>query len=643
MTLFYPIKGRKYYYFIVDCIIIAGSLLLSYIIRFYPDLSTYSHLLNKKYFFSIVPSYILSFYLFQIYRIMWAYSNINDVYRLILGNITGFLIFIFCIFFFHMQYSRLLIILAFMITSGSTIFYRIVLRDYFSRKSSNMNVSTGRNIQSDDLTFKKRILIVGAGEAGRNILAEYKKKGLFKSIIGFIDDDKYKVGKIFNGKMIYGTSSQIHDIIYKYNINEILLAMPSEGAGTINRIVSIIKKENHAIPIKILPSIIELFKDQPLISSLRDVSIVDLIGREEFRVDKKSIRDRFEGKTILITGAGGSIGSEICKQILKFDIKRLIAIGRGENSIYNLIKFLNEYVEFIGKKPEIIYRIVDVKDYNLLEKVFNEYSPDIVFHAAAHKHVPLMEFNEIEAIQNNVGGTLNVLDLSAKYSIKEFVLISTDKAVRPVNVMGASKRIAEIVTDYYFKEKRLKTSIVRFGNVIGSRGSVIPLFKEQIEKGGPVTITHPEITRYFMSIPEASLLVINAAAYSNGGECFVLDMGKQYKILDIAKNLIKLYGYDPEKDIKIVFTGLRPGEKLFEELSYGCENMRNTENEKIFVINNNGNNINSAKLEHLINHEIRDLHKYDAKKMREIIKGLIPDYDYSNYAEFCGQNEKMVN
>jgi FlaA1/EpsC-like NDP-sugar epimerase len=643
MKIFYPVKGRKYYYLILDCVIVVGSYLLSYIIRFYPDLETYLYLLDPKYFYYILPSFILSFYFFQIYRIMWAYSNINDVYRLMLGNISGLLLFIFSIFFFQMQYSRLLIILSFLIISTSTIFYRILIRDYFSRKTSNINGNKERNNKPDGFAVKKRVLIIGAGEAGRNILSEYTKKGLGRTIVGFIDDDKYKTGKMFNGKMIFGTSNQVEEIIIKKELNEVIIAMPSEGAGTINRIVTLIKSANQTIPIKIVPSMMELFKDQPLLASLREVSIIDLIGREEFKIDGKTIRDRFEEKTILVTGAGGSIGSEICKQILKFDIKRLIAIGRGENSIYNLIKSLNEYVDFIGKKPEIIYKIIDVKDYPLLEMVFNEYRPDIVFHAAAHKHVPLMEFNEIEALQNNVGGTLNVLEVSAKNNVKDFVLISTDKAVRPVNIMGASKRIAEIITDYYYKEKGLKTSIVRFGNVIGSRGSVIPLFREQIEKGGPITVTHPEITRFFMSIPEASLLVINAVAYSNGGECFVLDMGKQYKILDIANNLIKLCGYEPEKDIKIVFTGLRPGEKLYEELSYDCEHINNTKNEKIFVIDNNGNGSAIEKIEHFINQEIRSLRKYDVKRIRGIIKDLIPEYDYSNYSESCEQYEKMVN
>ena len=277
-----------------------------------------------------------------------------------------------------------------------------------------------------------------------------------------------------------------------------------------------------------------------------------------------------------------------------------------------------------------------------MEDNFKTYRPDIVFHAAAHKHVPLMELNEVEAIQNNVGGTLNVIDLSEKYNVKEFVLISTDKAVCPSSIMGATKRIAEIITDYFHKNMGLKTSIVRFGNVLGSRGSVIPLFREQIERGGPVTVTHPDITRYFMSIPEASLLVINAAAYSNGGECFVLDMGRQYKILDIAHKLIRLYGYVPDKDIKIKFTGLRPGEKLYEELTYATENIMSTPNEKIFVVDTGNNGIKKNSLESFINNELINLNTYDSAKLRALIKNIIPEYNYGNF-EIPADLQKIVN
>ncbi|MCU0821067.1 MAG: polysaccharide biosynthesis protein [Spirochaetes bacterium] len=311
---------------------------------------------------------------------------------------------------------------------------------------------------------------------------------------------------------------------------------------------------------------------------------------------------------------------------MKFRIKKLIASGRGEFSIYSLINSLDDYLKFMDYRPEIQYRIADVKDFAAMEKIFKEYKPDIVFHAAAHKHVPLMEFNETEAIKNNVLGTWNILKLCHKYSVAEFILISTDKAVKPVNIMGATKRVAELITQFYHREKKLKTSIVRFGNVIGSRGSVIPLFREQIEKGGPVTITHPEIKRYFMSIPEASLLVVNAAAYSAGGDLFILDMGGQYRIQDIAKKLIIHYGYKPDVDIKIEYTGLRPGEKMNEELYYDMENLKKTGNEKIFVLSIPDNIKAEKRLIKYLTKKLKYIDEFTPDDAREMLKNAIPEF-----------------
>jgi len=487
---------------------------------------------------------------------------------------------------------------------------------------------------------KNRILIVGAGEAGRIILSEYNRKNRIEDIAGFIDDNSKKVGNKVDGIPVISTRENLRQIIADYKINHIIIALPSVQLEVINQTVSAVIAAYPDISIQILPKITKYFSSQ-LSRELEDIYLTDIIDRKEIELDINAIEGKFKDKSILITGAGGSIGSEICRQLLRFNIKRLICIGRGENSIYNLIKSLSENLEFIEKKPEIIYKIIDVKDKRLLEQVFIQYKPDIVFHAAAHKHVPLMEFNEIEAIQNNIGGTINVLELSGNYKVKEFVLISSDKAVRPVNIMGATKRTAEIITDYYFREKGVKTSIVRFGNVIGSRGSVIPLFREQIEKGGPVTVTHPEITRYFMSIPEASLLVINAAAYSSGGECFVLDMGKQYRISDIAKSLIKLYGYEPDNDIKIIFTGLRPGEKLYEELSYDSEKVTKTRNNKIFVIDTGKSD--SRKIKTFIKRDLNNLYELDARKMRELIFKLIPEYDFTGFDASSNLSDRLVN
>ncbi len=369
--------------------------------------------------------------------------------------------------------------------------------------------------------------------------------------------------------------------------------------------------------------------------------IADLIVCEEIIIDTEVINKKYSNKTILVTGAGGSIGSEICKQLLKFGIKKLVATGRGEFSIYNLIKRLNETVISLDSKSEIIYRIADIKDPQLLDNIFLEHKPDIVFHAAAHKHVPLMEYNEAEAVLNNVASTKNILNCALKHKIGEFIFISTDKAVNPTSVMGATKRMAEIVTNYYYRTKGLTTSIVRFGNVIGSRGSVIPLFIEQIERGGPITITHSDVTRYFMSIPEASLLVINAAAYSVGGEIFVLDMGQQYRVADIAKLLIKFYRDQSNAEIKIEYTGLRPGEKMHEDLFYTDEKLIKTQNKKIFILSN-GEATEQDTLENFMYNDLPKIAAYDADHIREIIKHIVPEFEY-NSKQNAISNKKLIS
>ncbi|MFC1670449.1 polysaccharide biosynthesis protein [Spirochaetota bacterium] len=488
---------------------------------------------------------------------------------------------------------------------------------------------------------KQKILIVGAGEAGRMLLSEYDRRGRSSSVIGFVDDDKSKIDSVIEDKRVFNTIDNIDVVIKEYSINQAIIAIPSADSTVVNRIVSDIISTDFDVNIYIVPSVERYFDRVPLFPSLSDLALGDLLGRDEYLIDVDLIQDKFKGRTVLITGAGGSIGSEICKQILKFDIDKLIAIGKGEHSIYTLAKSLNEYISFMKNKPEIIYRIADVRDNNLMGRIFKKYNPHIVFHAAAHKHVPLMEFNELEAVQNNVLGTLNILDLSSKYGVNEFVQISTDKAVNPLSIMGATKRLAELITDYYNIKKDLKTAVVRFGNVIGSRGSVVPLFKEQIEKGGPVTVTDPEIKRYFMSIQEASILVINAAALSGGGEIYVLDMGKQYKVVDVAKKLIELYGYVPDKDIKIEFTGLRPGEKLYEELFYDKENLLKTENEKIFVLNRD--KIINTKIEKFIKKENKKIARYSSNEIRKMLKDLIGEYDFSDFSKADYSESKIVN
>ncbi len=634
MSVIYSIRGRKYLYLVFDTCIVVASYLFAYVVKFYPDLTSFSHLLQPEILLLPVACYVASFYLFQIYRIMWTYSNINDVYKMILSNVFGFGLFIMYVFFLDQPFSRIVMLLSFMFITAGTVLYRIIIRDYYSRKRTQEKefiINAKSNFTEEN---ERQILIIGAGEAGRIILSEYTRMGMGRNVVGFVDDDPYKIRKIFNGKMIFSGVDRIDKTIKETNASEIIIAMPSVGSETINRIVTAVRRVNSAIPIKILPLLMELIDNRPLSVSLREIGIVDLIGREEFTIDYSAMTNMYSGKTILITGAGGSIGSEICRQLLKFKIRKLVAVGRGEHSIFTLIKSLTDHIEFLEVKPEVVYKIADVKDSRLMDTVFTEQKPDIVFHAAAHKHVPLMEYNEAEAIQNNVLGTKNLLDLSVKHNIDEFVFISTDKAVHPANIMGASKRMAEMVTGYYHQKKGLNTAIVRFGNVIGSRGSVIPLFKEQILKMGPVTVTHPEVTRFFMSIPEASLLVINAAAYSKkGGEIFVLDMGKQYKVLDVAKRLIEFYGYEPEKDIKIIFSGLRPGEKMYEELFYSRENLLNTENKKIFVLDSNGKDIKHTKIKFFLENELKSITEFSPSDIRSLIKKYVPEYSNTDEPE----------
>jgi len=475
-----------------------------------------------------------------------------------------------------------------------------------------------------------RILIVGAGEAGIALANDLRQRGLGNAIAGFIDDDLSKIGGYISDVKVFGPSASIGVVCGELNISDVMIAIPSASSSYINKIVSTVLAFDRNINLSFVPSAERFFDSVPIFPSLREFSYSELLDRDEFSIELNLMEKYFSGKSILITGAGGSIGSEICRQLLKFNVGKIIAVGRGENSIYNLKRDMDDFIRMMKiPVPNVVYRIADVKDYRLFDRIFEAEKLDIVFHAAAHKHVPLMEFNEIEALQNNVLGTNNILSLSSKHNVSKFVLISTDKAVRPTNVMGATKRIAEILALYYKHNSALNAAAVRFGNVLGSRGSVIPLFRDQIEKGGPVTVTHPDITRYFMSIPEASLLVINSAAISNGGEIFVLDMGEQFKISDIAEKMIEIYGYTPGRDIKIEYTGLRPGEKLYEELFYNKGEMIKTGNNKILLLKNDSNVLSKNDFEMLIGSVKEKVPYMERREVREFIKRFVPEYNYT--------------
>lgn len=508
--------------------------------------------IDNIYNYLLIDSIIIVaiFSIFKIYKSMWSYASITELINIILACSSYELIeFIYKqIININMPRSYYLIklILLYIFISSIRYSYRIArtMRDYYREKNGLTNT-----------------MIIGAGEAGRMLITEiYNNKTNFKNkVCCIIDDDKNKIGSYIKNIPVVGSRKEIKENVDKYNIEEIIIAMPSINREKLNLIIDECQKTK--CEIKTLPSLSELV-GKPTMKKVRPLSYEDFLGRKEIVVNINEISSSLKDKKIIVTGGGGSIGSELCRQIAKCRPKELIIFDIYENNAYEIEQELKRVYPHLNLKTII----GSVRDYDRLENVFKEYKPEYVFHAAAHKHVPLMENSPNEAIKNNCLGTLNTVKISDKYKVKKFVLISSDKAVRPTNVMGATKRICEMIIQAYDKKSKTDYVAVRFGNVLGSNGSVIPLFLKQIENGGPVTVTHKNITRYFMTIPEAVSLILQAFCYAEGGEIFVLDMGEPVKIYDLAKKLIRYKGYEPNVDIPIKIIGLRPGEKLYEEL-----------------------------------------------------------------------------
>lgn len=427
-------------------------------------------------------------------------------------------------------------------------------------------------------TNKTRVLIVGAGDAGDALIREIKSsKYLPMKIVGVIDDNQSKVGTYIHGVKVIGTREDIVEKAKELQVDSIYVAMPSAPVQQVSEILDICKETG--CELKKLPGVYQLVNGEVSVAKLKDVDVNDLLGREPIRTDLNSIMDYVSGKVILVTGGGGSIGSELCRQIAKYKPKQLVIVDIYENTTYDIQNELkHDFPEL-----NLVVLIASVRNTKRINQIFATYRPDIVYHAAAHKHVPLMEDSPNEAVKNNVLGTWKVVQAADKWKVKRFIMISTDKAVNPTNIMGATKRICEMIIQTYNRHSDTEFVATRFGNVLGSNGSVIPLFKKQIAEGGPVTVTHPDIIRYFMTIPEAVSLVLQAGAYAKGGEIFVLDMGKPVKIVDLARNMILLSGHKPDEDIKIVFTGLRPGEKLYEEMLMKEEGLQETPNKLIHI------------------------------------------------------------
>lgn len=464
----------------------------------------------------------------------------------------------------------------------------------------------------------KNILIIGAGVAGKMVVREIRQKkniaGKYR-IAGFLDDDASK--KSVSGLPVLGRISDAKNVIASHSVNEVIISIPSAGEDVIRRIVSILSRTG--VTVKIVPGIFEIIEGRVRFSQIRAIQPSDLLGREEIGFNRAMIASYYRNKTVFVTGAGGSIGREIFLHLLKLPVKKCVAFGHGENSIHSLIVT-------VGKDRRFAYVIGDVKDRDKLDEAMKKYKPDIVFHAAAHKHLPLMEDYPDEAVKTNIIGTYRTALAAAEAGVKRFVLVSTDKAVRPTSVMGATKRLAErIVLSMGDIFRKTRFSLTRFGNVLGSRGSVIPVIEQQIAGGGPVTVTHPDITRYFMSIPEAARLVIQSATIDKKGEVFELDMGKPVRILDLAKNLVRLYGYD-EKDIRIVFTGIRKGEKMHEELTYSAEQLGSTKFEKLFESREEIKKMGRQELEEMTAEFLKAANSFDQIRIRRALKKYLPEF-----------------
>ena len=559
--------------------------------------------------------YMLLLHMFKTYKNITRYENGNDYLVYVLSCFISFIVMniLKVVFDINIVEIRTNSIAALIIVT-TIIGYRVLLRMILTKEY--------RNIKGDLNPNKKNVLIIGAGEAAKIVLGTLRSsmKEVY-NVVGLIDDNTNKVDYAISGNRILGTRYDIPNICKEHNVELILFTISNIKNEDRKNILKICQETE--CKVRILPGTKDLIKNKNIIDSFRDVEIEDLLGRDSVKLDNKNIGKLIKNKTILVTGGGGSIGSELCRQIVKYQPERLVMVDIYENNLYDIEQELK--MNYPNMKIEAI--IASVRDKKRLNEIFDKFRPYLVFHAAAHKHVPLMETSPLEAIKNNVFGTYNVVNCADEYEAKRFVLISTDKAVNPTNIMGATKRLCEMIVQAKDKVSSTEYAAVRFGNVLGSNGSVVPLFKKQIAKGGPVTVTHKDITRYFMTIPEAVSLVLQAMSGANGGEIFVLDMGEPVKIYDMAVNLIKLSGLEPNVDIPIKITGLRPGEKLYEELLMAEEGLEETKHDKIYIAE--PSNINMQNIAEKLN-ELDDLLKNnnnDQKdKIKQVIKEVVPTF-----------------
>lgn len=599
---------RSFSWIILDIVFINVSLILSLILRFGNGWGTFFYV----YWGSII--YLSGFFLlfaviFKLYRRIWRYLSIGDLFLIAEIVTGGIFATVLCLNWVNgVAFPRTVVALTWFFSLALVGGSRLIWRIYCERKGA---LNRGQ----------ERILIVGAGDAGEVISREIIRRPDLGELVGFVDDDKEKIGKRIHNVKVLGNTEEINGILEKEQISTVIISIPAASGKEIKKIVDNVK--NKEVKIKTLPGLYELVDGKVSVSRIRDIRIEDLLGREPVDLNLEEISGYLEGRKVMVTGGGGSIGGELARQIYRFGPKSLILLDHSENGLFHINLELEG--KLLGVEIELV--VADIRDRDKMEKIFKKYVPEVVFHAAAHKHVPMMEYHPDEAVSNNIIGTKNVAELAGKYGAERVVMISTDKAINPTSVMGASKRVAEMVVKDLGSKSNTKFVAVRFGNVLESNGSVVPMFKQQIAEGGPVTVTDREVKRYFMTLPEASQLVIQAGALGTGGEVFVLDMGEPIKVLDMAEELIRLSGFEVGEDIEIKIVGLRPGEKMFEEILTEEERsgvLGDSGHEKIFIAKVEG--VEGEKLKKDVKELERLAKEMDSEGIVRKLQEMVPSY-----------------
>ena len=613
-------KTTKTAFFVLaDIVLIGWAVWFAFFLRFDFNVpSLYIPLIYRMIILAVIFT-LPAFYFNKLYSFSWSYVSTSELVSLFFATTISFCFITASVFVSNyspnfQNFPRSTLAVSYVLVFLMCVFLRMSKRIY------------KHIFKGEKFLEKERTIIVGAGDAGEQILRSIlssKESNYFP--VGFADDNPIKQGVLIHGLKVFGKINDLPKIIKETNAKKVIVALPSAKNSVIQKAVHLAKISG-ARKIKITPSLREIIKGSVSFKNLKDVDVEDLLGRQKMFLDTKEIENFLKNKTVLITGAAGSIGSELSRQVLNFNPKKVLFLDQDETGIFNLLK---EIENFLSDKSKIIPVIADITDKNKINSIFENLKPDIVFHAAAYKHVPLMQENPDEAVKNNIFGTKILAELSVKHNAEKFVFISTDKAVNPTSVMGATKRVGEMICQSAGSESKTKFVSVRFGNVLNSRGSVIPIFRQQISKGGPVEVTHPEMKRYFMLNSEACLLVMQAGAMGKGGEVFVLDMGEPVKIVDLAKDMIKLSGFEPDKDIAIVFVGTRPGEKLFEEILTAEEGTQTTQNKKIFIAKIQSKLSSQELLEKLGKLE-KEIGFSEKEKIHALLKEIVLNYNKSS-------------